>query len=69
MAGVRTESIRREGMGAAIINFSLQTSLGRFPLELKISGGDSMGDLEKTALRELEKVLTESLDALRQSPA
>jgi hypothetical protein len=66
VAGIRTESIRRINGSEAVVDLTLQTSLGRFPLEMKISGGDSMGDIEKTALRELDKVLTESLEALRQ---
>jgi hypothetical protein len=69
MAGIRTEGIRRAGGSEVTIDFTLQTSLGRFPVELKVSGGDSMGDIEKVALRELETMLAESLEALRQKLA
>lgn len=69
MGEVRTESIRREGSSHATVDVMLQTSLGRFPVELKISGGGSMGDLEKIALRELETMLAELLEAVRQKLA
>ena len=68
MAEIRTEGIRRTGGSQVTVNFTLQTSLGKFPVELTTSAGDSMGDIEKIALRELETVLAESLEALRQNP-
>ena len=39
MAGVRTETIRREGGSQVIVDFTLQTSLGPFPVELRKMGG------------------------------
>jgi hypothetical protein len=65
MAGVSTESIHREGAGAAAVKFSLQTSVGRFPVEFSIDAGHSMGDIEKSALQKLETILTEALEAVR----
>jgi hypothetical protein len=69
MAGVRTDSIRREGGSQVVINFTLQTSLGHFPIELTTTGEGSMGDIEKIGLRELETMLTESLESVQQNPA
>jgi hypothetical protein len=69
MAGIRTECIRRKSGSEVTVDFMLHTSGGHFPVELTISAGDSMGDIEKIALQKLETVLAESLEAVRQNPA
>jgi hypothetical protein len=69
MAAIRTESIRRKGGSEVTVDFMLHTSVGHFPIELTISAGDSMGNIEKMAVRELETMLSESLEAVRQKHA
>jgi hypothetical protein len=70
MARISTESVRRKGGSEVTVDFILHTSVGHFPVELTTSAGDSMmGDIEKMALRELETMLSESLEAVRQKQA
>ena len=66
MATVRTEGIKR-GQGSGMdVSLMLMTSLGQFPVELKVGDHGSMGETEKAALQELKTVLEESLEAVRR---
>jgi hypothetical protein len=61
--------MERVQSGQTELTFDLRTSVGRFPLDLKVPDQGSMAANEKQALQELEKVFREALEIVQHQLA
>jgi hypothetical protein len=70
MAGqIRVLKMERVQSGQMELTFDLRTSVGQFPLDLKVPDQGSMAANEKQALQELEKVFREALEIVQHQLA
>jgi hypothetical protein len=66
MAGlIRVDKIERTMGSKVVVNFDVHTSVGRLPIEMKVDDYGSSGENEKQALLEVQKLLEEALDMVR----
>ena len=66
MGMIQTEKVYRLPGSEIGIDFTLMTEAGSIPVQLRISDYGSIAAAERAALQQLEKILSESLEVVRQ---